>query len=201
LHDEKKYGSKVKNAVVKALGNYADYDLRPSGIGEILLPIRSARNLPKKELQKLVDPDIRAESEIRTAAMLNKALLKKYNSWQEGEFFHTCCCEPYRFFVDKKEAVNNIGEIHWWIPAFDPSLNASICPLQIPAPIGNLHEHSLDELYRRASANKDFKTLAEQGPQGLARKHSLWPEKEIKERFMERTPCGLCEDVYAQLNK
>lgn len=51
------------------------------------------------------------------------------------------------------------------------------------------------EVYRKAVGAKLYEILGHEGPQGLARRLTDWPDKEIEQKFIERTPCGLCQDL------
>ena len=164
-----------------------------SGNGWYVIPVGAARDLPWSELIRMGrDPD-RQEKNIK------KELAKEYNDWENTEMHsHSCYCSIKYFFKNHKLAHTYQEEnaFQQWGAIVSPDLSVHECNFKIIPPIGNLKEADFNEIYNKAVNNPHIRIIAEQGPQGLARKLTDWSEKEIKERFIERTPCVLCEDIY-----
>jgi hypothetical protein len=166
-----------------------------AGNGDYVLPVGRARNMPWKELSRLASSKINYP-----VSAIKKKLKKEYRNWPSMEFFSHCYCSVVRHFRRHRRAENYRPEnaFHGWAPWIDENLNIHLCQFQILPPAGNLRNSSFDEIYEKIIENKMYQTVAEAGPQGLARQLTNLEEEQIREKFLKRTPCGLCEDLISE---
>jgi hypothetical protein len=166
-----------------------------AGNGDYVLPIGRARSMPWKELSRLASCKINYP-----VSAIKKKLKKEYRNWPSMEFFSHCYCSVAKHFRRHRRAENYRPEnaFHGWSPWIDENLNVHLCQFQILPPAGNLMSSSFDEIYEKILNNKMYKTVAEAGPQELARQMTGLEEEQIRRKFLERTPCGLCEDLVSE---
>jgi hypothetical protein len=167
------------------------FRLSESWNGGFIIPIGNARNLSWNERIKL--------SEIRNLdyKTITELLEKEHDNWKSVKSYaHPQYCDVAYFFRDNSRAYHFKLEnrLHLWKAQVDPDLNVHLCSSKILPSVGSLKEFGFNDLYSLALNNPLYKTIAYEGPQGVARKLG-WKEEDIKARFIERTPCGLCEDI------
>jgi organic radical activating enzyme len=164
-----------------------------SGNGEYVVPIGAAKKLPWTELLRLAQ-------NISDFGKLQRQLETEYSYWDKMMYFsHSAYCTLAHFFrtYKKVQYYSKENSIHPWGAVLSPDLTAHLCMFKIIPPLGNLRENDFEQMYIAALNNPVYRIIGEEGPQGLARRLG-WKESEIRKSFVERTPCGLCEDIFAQ---
>lgn len=169
-----------------------DIDIFRAGAGEYVIPVGRAKNFSWEDRfedgkgNKFID-----------YLLINATYLiqEEYQNWgNTGRFSHQCYCSPTKFIREAGEKSAK-GYRHIWFPYVNTDRTVTLCPLDILPRIGSIDKMSLPEVYAKATSNLLYNIISWGGPQSIARR--LWSisEKDLKERFIERTPCGMCEDM------
>jgi organic radical activating enzyme len=170
------------------------------GNGHYVMPVARARDYPWPERVAMSGAG-RNEFEVEEIDEIVEALKEylgyEFDSWPEVNSHTHCYCGPahlrrahYRtsgFREENRVRSPGVG--------VEPDLCINSCGYNIVPTIGNLKDQSIQEIYEMAANTELYKILDEEGPQGLARKFTDKSEGELREEFLEWTPCGMCEDV------
>ena len=175
-----------------ALGIKPEVYLIENTTGSYILPLGRAQNFTWE--QRITPTPTASYFKIRYKTILD-CLQKEYHGWQEAiRFSHMCYCGP-TFFYRQASSASRENMPHLWQARIEPDTSVNICTLGILPPLGHLKEMTLDQIYAKALKNQLYFIIASGGPQSLARELTSLSENSLKENFLERTPCGLCEDL------
>ncbi len=176
-----------------------DMDINLSGTGRFVIPIRKARGLSWEDRIKLGFPDFYLTPSL---SGIISDLKREFIKWRRAFHSH-CYCDLARFYDNAKwqEGVEPKYRFDKWHPIIDVNLESQFCTFGIIPGVGNYRDLELDEILYRAAHNRLYQIIGTEGPQGLAR--LLTPFYEDREEdllawFIERTPCGMCEDLMKQ---
>jgi MoaA/NifB/PqqE/SkfB family radical SAM enzyme len=166
-----------------------------SGIGSYIIPIGRAHNLSWTER---VDTTMFGVHNVSDEISRLKAKLRKeFSRWSQTQYKSHCYCNPGNLTGSHNESKKWKPEnrINLWTIHIAPDLSVNLCPFSVIPDLGNLKNETPQDLYFHAVSSPLYNILATEGPQGLARAFWNISEPELEEMFLERTPCGLCEDV------
>lgn len=161
------------------------------GCGDYVLPIGGARKFTWEE---------RLEGGLGfTQNNLGRIITKLENEfvdWRDTKKFSHCYCYPSILVrnIDVHER-SSVGGKPTWIPKIGFNGEVTTCIFGIIPPLGNIKEISPEEAFGKVRKSLLYQILANEGPQGIARKLGWRNEKMLHQQFIERTPCGLCEDL------
>jgi hypothetical protein len=178
----------------------------PTGVGDYVIPIGKAKEWPWSRLLRYHSSDNTPRSKTQVEEMrqeIREQLGYEYDGWwnignNHTTFSHNCYCSIQKMFHDHEKTEKCSPENRYLLleMTVDPLLGFHKCSFQIPPSPGNLRDSTIEEIYQNMISDEVYQTLGHEGPQGLLRKFTSIPEEEIRERFIERTPCGLCEDYF-----
>lgn len=167
------------------------------GNGQYAVPIGRGVNLSWKE--RLLLTDYSPKQVYKRKERVRKWLEAEYAYWDlvEAGNFTNCYCSPAKYYRETQKALGYKPQNRFttWQVHIGTDLSLGVCSFDVLPPLGNLREMSIEEAYQKAMTSKLFDIVATKGPQGLARELMDIPEEELKAWFLERTPCGLCEDL------
>lgn len=181
-----------------------------SGCGKYVMPLGRAQNLNLGERLRLAGV---VPSEIgKMAIEINQKLAWEYDHWEKildgswviedqglafGRKFTHCYCDPAIFYrtAERTMTFSPENQLHFWEIFIRPDMSVNLCPNDTLPSLGNLGLSTPQDLYEKALESKLYEVLGHGGPQGVARLISGWSDSEIKRRFIERTPCGMCADL------
>lgn len=173
-------------------GIKANMQFVPVGCGEYVLPLGRAADFVWEERVRMagVPTDDIAEK----TQKIKRRLSQEYDNWKETLSFSHCYCGPATFYREAESVMAFLPEnrLHFWSVTIGPALSASLCGHDGLPTLGNIRELSPDAVYQRALKSKLYEILGHEGPQGVARCITNWPEEKIKAKYIEMTPCGLC---------
>lgn len=181
-----------------------------SDCGRYVMPLGRAQNLGLRERLRLAGI---APSEIgKKATEINQTLAWEYDHWEKildgswviedlglafGRKFTHCYCDPAIFYraAERTMTFSPENQLHFWEIFIRPGMSVNLCPNDTLPSLGNLGLSTPQDLYEKALESKLYEVLGHGGPQQVARLISGWSDSEIKKRFIERTPCGMCADL------
>lgn len=170
-----------------------------AGNAQYVIPVGRARHLSWQERVAMAGKgDENKEKVEAKVVLIQEELKEEFDEWPERYLnSHMCYCSPARLrrnfnAVEALAPENRIQKAGMMV---EPNLDINPCGFSILPPIGNLREQSVDEIYQAAVDSELYRIIDEEGPQGLARRLTSRSEKELRAVFVERTPCGLCEDT------
>jgi MoaA/NifB/PqqE/SkfB family radical SAM enzyme len=188
----KKLFNLMKQKEIKhEVGIRGDISIHSSGNDDYAIPVGNARNFSWKR---------RLESgtwgyDLGLARKIKRKIKKEFTNWADVEdFSHTCYCYPAKFVrrSDKKE--NKDPKVSW-APHINTDMTVTTCPFDVIPRLCSVTEKSAEEAFMQAKSNRLYRIIAYEGPQGVARLVWNLSEDKLREQFIERTPCGLCEDL------
>jgi len=169
-----------------------------AGNAQYVVPVGRARDFSWQQRVAMAGRGEVKDKVYAKVAIIQKELDEEFDNWPKQDMYsHVCYCSPARFrrgFEETKSlpAENRIRKAGMLV---EPNLDVNPCGFSILPPIGNLREQSVEEIHQAAADSELYKIIDEEGPQGLARRLTDKPEEELRAAFIERTPCGLCEDL------
>jgi hypothetical protein len=152
-------------------------------VGNFVVPIGRARDLPEDRLF------FKGNMEEMRAKIENE-----YMDWHISPKAHCYCDLADLFTAPQRAGKSSVSTLHPVISKSAGKVGVEPCFILMFPTFGNLSESGILETYRQVRETEPYRTIGMEGPQGLARQRGL-PEEEIRERFLKRTPCGLCEDL------
>ncbi len=164
-----------------------------AGTGNYVIPIGRAKNTPWEK--RFSDKDLHLIGPGLLSEQVREEIKEEFTNWiGTSSFSHSCYCAPTRFIRNRKDSLV-MGNKHNWYPIINTDKTINLCPFDILPRIGDVDNMSAGEVYNKAASSMLYNTLATEGPQGVAR--LVWDisDKKLKKIFVERTPCGLCEDL------
>jgi len=166
-------------------------------IGRYVIPVGRAKNL-LWEQRVLLARGGSKRAVMADIAKIRDELVQEFNDWSQARYTsHSCYCGPAKlrrrlYQVEQFTPENRIKVAGIVI---DQKMAVNPCGFGVQPPVGNLKDQSVEEIYGAAVDSELYQILDREGPQGLARRLTDMPENAIKKAFLERTPCGLCEDL------
>lgn len=173
----------------------SELSLDSAGSGAYILPIGRARELPWLDRIKWS-----SGMGIVSLNEVKKELKEEFTDWHSSlRHRNRCFCGVTDFYLEANSMKRKRAEFkHFWYPFVGLDLSASFCTFNILPPVGNFKDLTADQVYQRAANNRLYQIMATEGPQGLAVEFTGKDKEAFREQFIERTPCGLCEDLMAE---
>ena len=166
-------------------------EISTAGNAEYVIPIGRARNFNwKRRLESgLFGYDPKRLKE------LQKQLDKEFSSWHTRAWFsHTCYCGPANL-VKRSENSKKKNEVTNWMPHINTDKTVTACPFNILPELGSIDNMSTEDTFEKANSNRLYNIISREGPQGVARLVWRKSDNQLRNMFLDRTPCGLCEEL------
>jgi len=183
--------SMIENGTDVKKGIKGNIEICSAGNAEYVLPLGHAKSLTWKRRMESglfgYDP--------KRLKKLQKQLGKEFSSWYSIAWFsHTCYCNPANL-VKRSENSKIKNEVVNWMPHINTDKSVTACPFNILPELGSIDNLSAEGAFEKVNSNLLYNIISHEGPQGVARLIGNTSEGKLKEKFIERTPCGLCEDL------
>ncbi len=164
-----------------------------SGNFPYVIPVGRARKLPWKKL--LRDGITPVMGYVHEQSLIREKLNYEFDNWANMGSYSHCYCGPARLTRSYRQPdwIHNIGAL-----PVGSELEVNPCGMDIIPPIGNLKEQGVVDILSEAARSRLYGIMSNEGPQGLAGLLTSMDKDSIRERFLDRTPCGMCEDLNGQ---
>ena len=170
-----------------------DIQISSAGNAEFVIPVGRARNF---SWNRRLDSGLLGYSSKRLKSLYNQ-LDKEFSKWDSIAWFsHTCYCGPANL-LKRSENSKKKNEVTNWMPHVNTDKSVTACPFDILPNLGSINELGSEEAFEKANSNFLYNIIYHKGPQGVARLVWNTSDDQLREKFLERTPCGLCEDIAA----
>lgn len=183
----------------KKMGITPDLFFISGSVGEYVVPVGRASQMPWPERIALAGRAGGMTPE-QTEKEIKESLSREFEAWPLVKDFSHCYCGPakVRRAYHRLKNFQSENQFLAYGLAVEPDLKVNACGFGVMPPVGDLRQQAVAEIYQAEAENLLYQVLDEEGPQGLAGRLTGISKEKIKEEFLERTPCGLCEDLYRQ---
>jgi hypothetical protein len=177
--------------VLQEHGIQGDISINRSGNDNYAIPVGHARNFSWR--RRLESGSWGYNSDL--AKSIKRKVKNEFTNWKNTrDYSHPCYCPPARM-IRRTDKSNKYNLKTSWTPYVNTDMTVTACPFDVIPRLCSIKEASAEEVFKKANTNILYQTLAYEGPQGVAR--LVWDisEDKLREKFIERTPCGPCEDL------